>query len=385
MISQDLLHILKIGVYWAVYIALASTSFFFIKDTVSEYRQGKTGFLASRSPMTGQDIPTFTICFQHYMAQHLKYGRDFGIYFGTKFTPLEEGKNEIKVINESTHHLFLRRLLVDNDRFDRYMLGRKCIKVSPTDKELDSDLTSTIDDYQFAISFWNKTAPKKLSLYMTTEENAYGATLKRWQNGKVEPFILRNNKQHYISLDVSELHFHHDLCQEQSYYQCLGIKVSQDDSCKGKMCSIISLPTAAKFKDMELNECTEKAMKKCNRNILHSLIHKDVCATKACLVREYKAIDYAPPTRLDGHGQQGFYFQVLMTHQTSASDHIENKPFKSVFTEYYLLNGLQLIGTIGGTLGLMIGFSFMGFITSFTENVIRFYHLLQRQNRNDLT
>ena len=89
MISQDILHILKIGIFWVLYIALASTSFFFIKDTVSEYLLGKTGFLASRSPMTGRDIPTFTICFQHYMAQHLTYGMDFGIYFGAEFTPFK--------------------------------------------------------------------------------------------------------------------------------------------------------------------------------------------------------------------------------------------------------------------------------------------------------
>ena len=60
-----------------------------------------------------------------------------------------------------------------------------------------------------------------------------------------------------------------------------------------------------------------------------------------------------------------------MTHPNSANDHIENKPYKDVFTEYYLFNELELIGAIGGTLGLMIGFSFMGSITSITEHVIR--------------
>ena len=79
MISHDLLHILKIAIYWVLYIALASTSFFFVKETVSEYLQGKSGFLASRSPVTGQDIPTFTICFKHSITENVKYGRDFGI------------------------------------------------------------------------------------------------------------------------------------------------------------------------------------------------------------------------------------------------------------------------------------------------------------------
>ena len=176
---------------------------------------------------------------------------------------------------------------------------------------------------------------------------------------------------HYIRLDVSEFHFLRDLCQQkQSYYQCFGSKFSEDDSCNGKLCSIITLPTTAKFKDMELNECNQTAEKRCCKKALDSLVEKDVCATKACLVREYKTKDYAPPEKfLDS--ATGFFFQVYMTHPNSANDHIENKPYKDIFTEYYLFNELELIGAIGGTLGLMIGFSFMGSITSITEHVIR--------------
>ena len=47
--------------------------------------------------------------------------------------------------------------------------------------------------------------------------------------------------------------------------------------------------------------------------------------------------------------------------------------YKTVFTEYYILNGMELIGTVGGTLGLMIGFSFMGSIISITDWIITLY------------
>ena len=40
-----------------------------------------------------------------------------------------------------------------------------------------------------------------------------------------------------------------------------------------------------------------------------------------------------------------------------------SKPYKTIHTESYMLDWLQVIGTIGGTLGLMIGFSFVGCIT----------------------
>ena len=54
----------------------------------------------------------------------------------------------------------------------------------------------------------------------------------------------------------------------------------------------------------------------------------------------------------------------------TSSDLTLNSAYKTVLTEYYLLDDYALIGTIGGTLGLMIGFSFMGLITSFAEFII---------------
>ena len=47
-------------------------------------------------------------------------------------------------------------------------------------------------------------------------------------------------------------------------------------------------------------------------------------------------------------------------------------PVKTVFTEYYLMEWLDLIGIIGGTLGLMIGFSFMGSVTSIVDMIFDF-------------
>ena len=37
------------------------------------------------------------------------------------------------------------------------------------------------------------------------------------------------------------------------------------------------------------------------------------------------------------------------------------QPFKFVKTEYWVMSGMTLVGNIGGTLGMFIGFSFIGF------------------------
>ena len=47
-----------------------------------------------------------------------------------------------------------------------------------------------------------------------------------------------------------------------------------------------------------------------------------------------------------------------------------------------MLSSLELVGTIGGTLGLMIGFSFMGSITTIAEFVIGLKAKYDTEERN---
>ena len=67
------------------------------------------------------------------------------------------------------------------------------------------------------------------------------------------------------------------------------------------------------------------------------------------------------------------FYPPLSSHGTR-----ENRPLKTVYTERYILDELQLIGVLGGTFGLMIGFSFMGSIESISEFA---FGLLQRKKR----
>ena len=89
---------------------------------------------------------------------------------------------------------------------------------------------------------------------------------------------------------------------------------------------------------------------------------------KSCVVKEYTAEDMRPPIQdLD---MNIFSFAMSMDVPISSNNYVVAKAYKTIFTEYYVLGDLELVGTIGGTLGLMIGFSFMGSIVSIAEWVI---------------
>ena len=46
------------------------------------------------------------------------------------------------------------------------------------------------------------------------------------------------------------------------------------------------------------------------------------------------------------------------------------QPFKTVYQEYFIWNANALVGTVGGTLGLFIGFSFHGSLMFVWEHVL---------------
>ena len=77
--------------------------------------------------------------------------------------------------------------------------------------------------------------------------------------------------------------------------------------------------------------------------------------------------------------KNGFHFRTWFTLPKSSRQNRKIEPYKSVNTEYYLMDGIQLIGIVGGTLGLTIGFSFFGFITSVNKGIINLKNSVQKR------
>ena len=109
---------LKSMIFWILYLALAATSFLFVQETIDEYLTGKTDYHHSQIPITTQDIPTITTCFEH--KDDLKYGTHFnvGLWFNSSlrsntFKPLAEGKNLLTNSDNITHQLVLKNLVVN--------------------------------------------------------------------------------------------------------------------------------------------------------------------------------------------------------------------------------------------------------------------------------
>ena len=75
---------------------------------------------------------------------------------------------------------------------------------------------------------WNRNFTLQVS-----EENAYGAIYELWFNIVVEGYTLKRQTTLYVNVLIKERQNLRDRCQDQSYYECLASKFTNDYSCKG--------------------------------------------------------------------------------------------------------------------------------------------------------
>ena len=147
----------------------------------------------------------------------------------------------------------------------------------------------------------------------------------------------------------------------------------QNNLYNDSFCSIVTLPANVKFENLPIcRRDIPPGEWKCREGELKKLFYSNhICESKidrTCVVKEYKPESAYAEYKQDW--LNGYIFK-LVNHGTPKSSRglrVNYKvPYKTVHSEFYSMDVFQFIGTIGGTLGLMIGFSFMGTITSFTD------------------
>ena len=256
MYSGDFFIVLKSAIFWLLHIGLAATSFLFVQETIKDYLQRKTEYHQSKLHVTIRDLPTYTFCIKDFEGRSifgrsrldgLEYGKDILIFhfnLEEKFwnfgwtcevikKPLSLGKNTLLDKNGRTHHRELMQLNVLKES-NSHATRKKCFKISLIEKVVNDALEATLEGISFGIEFINQTDfPDEVRLLITSDDNAYGATIGKWYNGNVKPHVLKRNNLHYINLQVKEFRHLQDLCQEQSYYQCLASEFFKNKTCNG--------------------------------------------------------------------------------------------------------------------------------------------------------
>ena len=265
---------------------------------------------------------------------HYNLGRDFTI--SVSDTVLDKKFNQ--VIKDETE------LIVEVDKLLTLWTGT-CFKISINLTKGEIERLSFV--LKFSLSLSKKDTPTP-EIYLTSEANAYGILGITWLDGNELKFPIEG---HHTNLKIKATKHifldDHSNCTTRSFNSCI-TKTIYDNvpfNCS-RTCLPITVPEKPKY---FIPTCQDIEEFKCMRSKVHEILYhssKERCHTN-CTTFEYTGkITYKVDQRV------GDVPKVIEWTYFFESKNIE------VHEEYLVTGPSELIGYVGGTLGLFIGFSF---------------------------
>ena len=365
-----------------LHVAMSVLSFLFVKQTLNDFLEKRTYFQVDTTQMSGKDLPTYTFCFEHNNI--LVYGSHFiveKLYNNTPtFIPLTMGENKFGIRTNSNGqkmHLYLKDIRVFSMKRN---VGtyRQCFKIIPVEIDFYRfDAGGDSAGYAFRINFRKSPIPPNIQLYVTSEKNSYGAIFEKWYDGYVTPYKLKQGYIHFpLVSEVKEVQYLPGSCSVHSYYQCLASELAKESTCHNDDCLSFTLPSDSDEKDVATcnyyYDYLNLSTLSCKTNTLFSLHgNENICkgeTAKLCVIHEYSVQDYVVESRTE-FGQFVLILRVDSPKSPRNGIRISN-PHKIIHKEQYQVDEFQMVGTVGGTLGLLIGFSFVTCLTQCTECLI---------------
>ena len=341
-----------------IFIILTIGSLFLAREAIWKFQTSHSSFTTSELPIT--ERPTITICLP-YQFQNYTYGMDFNITKYFLLSDYMDKKNEVILQegdNPTADQIITLSKMSTTHYGTCYLIVSKIIGKDPGPIEV------------IKISVPSKPYKKKLPqllIYFTSEMNSYGITRAFWKDGEVLSFYMNQN-QRYMALGLKEERYHYlrdkSPCRDESYSHCIGSQLVKADfqECPMK-CLAHSVPKTVDVEE-KIPICKARSIAwKCSHkyglNLIRKLRENATCLERACKTTHY-----------DGK----IVFQE--SHPQSPLVHPDSRSFSYTFLhtsvaiheEYLIYDFVGMLGSIGGTLGMCIGFSFVSL-----SSVLLFY------------
>ena len=345
---------------WILYLVLFAIAIFFTWEAIEKFYSRYLGIEKYDEEI--KSYPTMTMCFKEGF---WKYGRDFNMSYATMTSVVDVEDKLILRIGENNIGITQGKLLLKEiyTEWEGY-----CYSIT-TLREINGNyITIKISPNPNADALPSADRHKKLdtiAIYFTSEENLYGITKRNWKDGKVYPISITKEYGRWKVVELGvEKHIKFDDCSEYSFYECAGTKISKSDfsncsvACMPITFPSVSYPPQCKnyeswFEDHDGDDCAEC---NCNWNIINEII-KNIEFNNEC-PRTCSTIQYPVFHEMD-YQEEGdsaiiqYKFSIPLVVQA-------NK-------EYIIFDAIGMIGSVGGTLGLFIGFSFSNVLTIIIE------------------
>ena len=341
------------SIEWIFYLSLIATSIWFAWGVLDKFFKEETGITQYEEKIEAH--PTIVICMDIW-----KYDADFNITYKTYQSDgfsiedevvLTMGENSLEKSGKTVNLIII---------FTRY--NGLCYAINTT-REVDTRKTSI----KIMPSSSVDNLPKNIPVIFTSEMNSYGVTQKDWRDGEVFSFITSGGN--YKDIDLTLQKNINLKCSDQSFYKYISSRLSEENFEKcNDTCIMTSLPNnpypiCPNYDEWYVKDAKEKEAN-CNWHALRDLI-QNITINEEHL-RTCVTTQYLGKITFD-EGYDAMKDTEIMYKFTL--------PIKArVYEEYLITDGITLIGSVGGTLGLFIGFSIIDmvyFILDFFKPTIR--------------
>ena len=402
---------LTTGLEVLLYLFLLALSLLFVWENIEEYLEGKKIYSVSQEPVTLHDLPTITICWKFgtsftAMPQRATYGKDFTI--DVKILDSSEETTVTLKENKSVETRLFAIAINLNEMWSTTDTNgvpclkerdKQCFKITSMWPGFDEINVKTFRQ-QFAFKFSNhvfenagyEASSVVFTYFSTSEENSYGLAWGRRFEGTTDCRYLYTGNLFKL-VDISEYH-NMEPCYEDSYYSILAQRFTKVDSnrtitaseCQSvQKCTPFSLP----FDAYHIPVCKHELDRVCNLKVIEDL--RSDLTGRACKMKEYKiedeylgllhmvtgqsenTIDVPEWTTwivenwdMDGKKPSNTLIFEQAFELPRELKQWTNAPFKTIYTEVETTSFLALLGSIGGTMGMFVGFSLIGSTGWFT-------------------
>ena len=331
-----------VSIEWIFYLSFVAIAIWFAWGVLDKFFKQDTGIQQHEEKI--ESHPTIVICMSSW-----KYEADFYINYAVEGPNVNVGNN-LKI--GDNYLATLKETISLTTIYTRY--NGLCYAIKTTQKVDDRGIfirilpSSTVDNL-----------PGAIPVFFTSDLNSYGVTLKDWRDGEGFSFITSGGNIKQIDMTVEK--YINLKCSNQSFYEYVASRLSEEkfEKCN-ETCLMTSLPNDSYLicpnYDEWFGQDAKRKESNCNWNILSDLIQNITVNEehlKTCVTTQYLG-KITFDSKFDIKFIQIVYKFPL--------------PLKAqVYEEYLITDGITLVGSVGGTLGLFIGFSMSNVVYSIMD------------------
>ena len=370
-----------------MYLGLLGLALIFCWQNILDYMDGKTSHSITREYITLEDLPTICFCLSAGYDHGENFIASIRVYSPNQFQIIHKPVPLVK--NKYVSSLTISGLKFRLSAFQKTRANGRCYKISP---QWNGSLA--FDSTQFGIDLiLNSTSyqtqnvgSQRVNMFVTSEKNSYGLAKRKWFDGNLNPYLKVGNGNVIKIMKINEYRRLKDGCEDDSYYECLSRrmqtfdmgKIYIDTTFNKSLCANVNVCapgiTLPPINGYEMSPCTSLLLMRshawmCSYAAMTQLIkdQSDNCK-KCCNIKDFQLeIDWSVNLlesevypylweKIKPSWVVRFEFDSPMT----SLDSRMIKAFKTVHTEYLIFSRNSVIGTVGGTIGMFVGFSFLG-------------------------